>query len=438
MKPRKHHSLSTKFGLLLIASGIISVLFFFLANSISQSVINARYSDEDYIDQLTTERVKDFQKYVTDNRFSSSDKDAISQWVKNEPLSVMEIYRSNVLIFSSYAPESYDITGNTAEAPYYEWLDYHEIEFSDGKVQVLMEYNFALRYSVFATVIEVVLSSLLFLTLFLLGCRKTVQYIRQICRDIQGMEGGDLDTPVTIKGNDDLTTLSESLEAMRVAFSEQQEQSARAYAANQQLISEMSHDIRTPLTTLMIYTEILRYHKYESDEQLREYLIKIDAKAQQIKQLSQKLLEYSLMTKEAKVQLEEPAPIQCIFEESLYEMVSCISQYGYRCNVDWNFPPAGIAVYMPFIRRITDNITSNILKYADVSSDIRIWAFEEPDCIGICFENKKSSETNVSTSESSHIGLTVVRSLMEKMNGKAVVEQPYNRFLIILRFPKQE
>ena len=105
--------------------GIVFYVFFsafrfFICIMLMISVINARYSDEDYIDQLTTERVKDFQKYVTDNRLSSSDKDAISQWVKNEPLSVMEIYRSNVLIFSSYAPESYDITGNTAEAPYYE------------------------------------------------------------------------------------------------------------------------------------------------------------------------------------------------------------------------------------------------------------------------------------------------------------------------------
>ena len=270
MKPRKHHSLSTKFGLLLVASGIIAVLFFVLAHSISQNVISARYSDEAYIDQLTRERVDSFQQYVTENQLSTADKEAITRWVKSEPVSIMEIYRSNVLLFSSYAPESYDITGNTAEAPYYEWLDYYEIEFSDGKAHVLVEYNFALRYSVITTVIEVVLSSLLFLTLFLIGCRRTVKYIRQICRDIQGMEGGDLDTPVTVIGNDDLTTLSESLEAMRIAFSGQQEQSARAYAANQQLISEMSHDIRTPLTTLMIYTEILRYHKYESDEQLRE------------------------------------------------------------------------------------------------------------------------------------------------------------------------
>lgn len=45
----------------------------------------------------------------------------------------------------------------------------------------------------------------------------------------------------------------------------------------------MSHDLRTPLTTLLLYTEILRHHKYETEAQEGEYLAKIDGKARQIK-----------------------------------------------------------------------------------------------------------------------------------------------------------
>ena len=63
------------------------------------------------------------------------------------------------------------------------------------------------------------------------------------------MESGDLDRAITVRGGNDLTALAECLDAMRVAFRAQQEREAQTYAANQALISEMSHDLRTPSTT---------------------------------------------------------------------------------------------------------------------------------------------------------------------------------------------
>ena len=105
------------------------------------------------------------------------------------------------------------------------------------------------------------------------------------------MESGDLDSAITVKGNNELTTLAQGLDSMRKAFRAQQERETQFFAANQALISEMSHDLRTPLTSLLIYSEVLRYGKYQDQKQLLEYLDKIDDKAQQIKQLSENILE---------------------------------------------------------------------------------------------------------------------------------------------------
>ena len=221
---------------------------------------------------------------------------------------------------------------------------------------------------------------------------------------------------------------------MRLAFCDQQEQTARAFANNQQLISEMSHDLRTPLTTLKIYTEILRYHKYDSEEQMNAYLEKIDDKASQIKQLSENLLEYSLITKEQNIELEEPAPVQAVFEEPIYDMMACLAQYGYHCHFDGYYPIVRIAVHSPFIHRIMDNITSNILKYADIGKPILIMTEDDGNQINISFKNDVDIKTR--TPESSHIGITVIRSMMKKMNGSVTVKSHQDEFCIVLHFPK--
>ena len=148
------------------------------------------------------------------------------------------------------------------------------------------------------------------------------------------MEGGDLDHPITVRGSDELTTLASSLDSMRLTLRQQHEDEAAAAAKVKSLITEMSHDLRTPLTTLLLYTEILRHHKYETEAQQDEYLAKIDGKARQIKQLSDNLFEYALVTRDTVVQLDAPARFSQIFEEPLAEMVEMLQQRGFACALE--------------------------------------------------------------------------------------------------------
>ena len=436
MKQRKYHSLSMRFVILLLISGIISALFFFGVYSAAKAVIDARFSNPEYEQRKTQERVDSLKKYVEINNIAASDKKALSEWVKHEPLAIMEIYRDNILLYSSDMPDSYGASESSSESPYYDWLKYYRIEFADGEADVILSYDFAFRYSAIATIIAILLSALLFISLFLLGCKKTVRYIRQIAGEIQVMEAGDLSSPVTVKGNDDITLLAKSLDAMRLAFIEQKQETERSFANNQQLISEMSHDLRTPLTSLMIYTELLRYRKCDNEEQLNGYIEKINEKALQIKELSENILEYSIINKEQKVELNEPETVQSIFVDAVSELMICLEQYGYQCQFDGHFPEIYIAVHHPFIRRLMDNINSNIIKYAEVSEPVFIRTdYREPN-FSLSFDN--SVKKNAPSTDSTQIGMTVMKSMMEKMGGRLAVERLSGRFCVTLIFPKSE
>ena len=437
MTPKpKRFSISAQFLLVLVSTGALCVTLFFLLHFAVGAVLNHALIHSNWEEQATEQRVENFREYVAENNLSTSDTQAISAWTRGKPLILMEIYRDNVLIYSSYAPDSAALQSNSQVAPYYEWVPYYMVEFSDGYATVLLYCDDVYQFFALATLAEVVFCTLVFLGCFLVGCQGVVRYIRQLKREIQAMEAGDLSTPITVTGRNDLTSLAESLDAMRVALRTQQEQTAWTYAANQTLITQMSHDLRTPLTTLLLYTEILRYGKYQGPEQLAGYLNKIDAKAQQIKQLSENILEYSLTSRSGVVELEAPAPAKEVLLPWLEEAAAHLERCGFSCRTVFSLKEGRVAVHSPFLRRIGDNLTSNISKYASSQDPVELRAGEEPGRVWVTFSNVPDPEAQ--KVESTCIGLSSVRTMMEKMNGSAAVEQTDSRFRVTLRFPAQE
>ena len=439
-RKKTHQSILTQFFALLVGLGILCGGLFVVLNATVESVLENYLLSSVVLDTVIEERVNDFQDYVTENQVSATDSQALSQWMRGKPLTLMEIYRSNVLVYSSYASYSLAVEGDdftwTAtegeETPTYDWISYYSVEFSDGWGDVVLYSNDLYRYSTYATIAEVILCAVLFLAGFLIAFQRTVSYMRQISLEIQAMEGGDLNQPVTVRGDNDLTALAESLDAMRLAFRAQRERESSTYAANQALISQMSHDLRTPLTTLLIYTEILRYGKYQGEDQLRGYLDKIDEKAQQIKQLAENLLEYSLASQKRAVEMEPPAPAAEIFRPLLQETATFLEQYGYAFHWDLDFGEGRVAVHTPYLRRILDNLSSNILKYASLQEPISIQAREQEGVLALSFCNGlKDRDEPAGTC----VGLSSVEAMMEKMGGSSHAEQTGAAFQITLLFP---
>ena len=441
---KTHKSILAQFFLLLVGLGLLCGALFLVLHTTVGSALESYVYSSDFLSNVTEKRVNDLQEYVTENQVSATDSQALSQWMRGKPLTLMEIYRSNVLVYSSYASYSLAVEGGdftwTAtegeETPTYDWISYYTVDFADGQAEVVLYSNDLYRYSTYATIAEILLCAALFLLGFLVAFQRTVSYMRQISLEIQAMEGGDLGRPITVRGNNDLTALAESLDAMRLAFRTQQELEASTYAANQALISQMSHDLRTPLTTLLIYTEILRYGKYQGEEQLRGYLDKIDEKAQQIKQLAENLLEYSLASQNREVEMEPPAPAAGIFQPLLQETATFLEQYGYTFQWDLAFGEGKVAVHTPYLRRILDNLSSNILKYASLQEPVFIQAREQEGTLVFSFRNALKEREG--PTEGTCVGLSSVDAMMGKMGGSSHAEQTGTAFQITLVFPLSE
>ena len=432
---KKNHGLAKQFTALILLSGLCSALLLVGMQYALNKALRAYFSREEVQQRIAIEQLADLQAYIDENQLASTDWKEIDEWSHRHRNTMLGFYREGEEPYFSM-PRIYqgreDAQPGGQFQPF-EWLSFNSVRFSDGEAAVALYYNGVNAYYGIGCEILLGVVIVLFPAFFLFGSRKIIRYIVQLSEEIQAMEGGDLDHPITVQGSDELTTLASSLDSMRLTLRQQHEDEAAAAAKVKNLITEMSHDLRTPLTTLLLYTEILRHRKYETTAQAEDYLAKIDTKARQLKQLSDNLFEYALVTRDTVAVLDPPARFSQIFEEPLTEMVGELQERGFACALELGEEDDTLTVKEQYVRRILDNITSNLLKYADPAQDISVRFVKENGKAGLAFENAVLPGQH--RTDSTKVGLTSIETMMEKMHAECRIEQSDERFCITLLFP---
>ncbi len=422
--------LTMRFGALLLLALFSAAVFFTVLRFGGAAFLESYFEQTEFQQKCNEKRVSNLQSYIKKNGLSTKDTARITKWTKMQPMILLEIYRSNVLLYTSYAPE--EALENETAAPHYSWVSYYKVAFSDGDADVVIYADDSYRFFTLLTVVSLGLSVLVFLGIFLFGCQSLIRYICELSNEVQAMEGGNLDTPIPVRGNDELSSLAQSLDSMRKAFKDQKEYEAEMLRANQTMITQMSHDLRTPMTVLQIYTDILKYNRCRP-EQVNDYLIKIDRKVAQLKQLSENLFEYSLISREQTVTLEEPVFFRDALHDLLSEAVACLSEQGFRFEVQLDWPQKKVCIHPPYLKRIMDNITSNISKYAAKESPVQIRAGFEGMMVFLTFQNRIALQE--AEQDSTHIGITNIKTMMERMGGVCKVKRDDSVFRLELCFP---
>ena len=434
------HSLYFKLAGLLLAAVAVSGLFFVVINYAGEQMITKIFSDSSHIEKLSEAYIQDLQDYIDETKAASNDSEKLTEWVRKRKIVSIQVYKDEILTYDSNYPDA-AVEDAEAEGAYYEWEYYYTAEFADGTADVFLYGFFSYPLYSYAMTAEILLAVILLVAIVILGIRKPVRYIGRLKAECEILGSGDLDYQVTVQGKDELSLLARGLDNMRMALRESNEKEAELTAANRRMITEMSHDLRTPLTSLLIYTEILGKKAAKDPRQAMEYVSKIEKKARQIKRLSDNIFEYALITEETKAELGEPQTLRELFYDPLSEMTAYLGERGYMVELR---PDTGsgserrqIRVNEEYINRTMDNIVSNIEKYADKSMPVRIETIYTEEYGGLAFRNgiSCSMEDRRKTEGSTNIGLHNVEKMMKKMNGYFRVKQTENIFEITLIFP---
>ena len=195
--------------------------------------------------------------------------------------------------------------------------------------------------------------------LFLLLIQKKINYIKQLEREVKVLETGGLCHAVTVKGKDELASLAIGLNEMRSTLDNNFKMVQELSQANTDLVTELSHDLRTPLTALLLYLELLEKKKYKDEASMMQYLNKASEKAREVKTMSDDLFERFLITGDKDVKLESPCKPKYVFEDSLSDVIIFLESQGFQTASEIEWSSSKISVSSDYINRIMNNINSS-------------------------------------------------------------------------------
>lgn len=239
-----------------------------------------------------------------------------------------------------------------------------EIEFQDGIARIcLMSYQSLKFFSLYYLMVAVLNGAAVFLPVLIFAHRR-MKYLGNVRAEITVIGQGDMEHRVTVKGHDEISALAAELDDMRMTLKNSMENEQKVYRDKQELIRAVSHDLRTPLTALNGYLEIL-HRKKGREEDYPGYIRKCLEKTEEIRSLSDKMFEYALVfgnTGEIAMQAWTPAQ----FAEAVKEMAEELSVQGILISFRQGELPETVWEANPFlIRRLIWNLGSNIQRYGD-------------------------------------------------------------------------
>lgn len=426
--------LEKKLTLSIIFSLIISFSIAFLVNFIGENILYTYYDKTSFLQHKRMQVLPDFKEYIMENKISINDHKKIEKWTRDYKYIDIYIFKNNELVYNSNRYVSFYNSENLVKIPNIS-DNFYDVSFYDANAKVYIDCYFEYKYYYVTLFISVAIGLICFIIIMLTLIRKKISYIRTLENEIKILEGGDLNYTITINGNDELGFLAESINEMRKSFIERLQSENEAKSANSELITAISHDLRTPLTALLGYLDIIEYKKYKTTEKLMQYIHNSREKAYQIKSLSDKLFEYFLVFNNRNDLDLETFNVPEILDQLFQEEIFMLNHE----NFIFDFIPCSTVSYLDMnlisMRRVFDNIFTNLLKYADKSKLIKIEYFIRNEKLIIVIQNK--IDTNLKPVSSTGIGLKTCAKIIEMHKGKLYTEKTDDSFTITITIPVQ-
>ena len=429
---RRHdprHSIYTELAVLLLIAAAIASLFFAATYFGISSIIDYYTDRSGYTEKQRAASAFYLQEYVDENGISTDNINDLENFRRKKQVLMIQVIDDGQLIYDSELIGE-DLSTITMYFPA-ESDNYFPLKLTDKDVVVSIDGSFGYERSTKVLFLTIIMTVVVFIVTFLAGFRAKIEYIKKLHEEIALLEGGMLDYSITIEGQDELAALAVGLDDMRISFKHQLDEIEKLSHTNQKMITEISHDLRTPLTAVLLYAEILQNGKNLTDTQKIEYIDKIIKKIEHMKDLSDHLLTYSASSSAGPTVHVESTSAKAVFYDELSDLIGYLTEQGFEVIVEAAWSDAEINVNSEFIPRIINNISSNILKYADKAHPVIIRCGENDRYFCMSFMNVSSA---VEKQDSRGIGVGSVRSMMQQLGGSCEIHSTAEEYEIILSF----
>ena len=256
--------------------------------------------------------------------------------------------------------------------------------------------------------------------------------LRTLQKGGEAMADGDfsqsIDTRLLIG---DFKRYGQRMNDLRSGIEQAVQEQTKAERMKTELITNVSHDIKTPLTSIVNYVDLLQKEDVQS-EAAREYIAVLDRQSRRLKKLTEDLVEASKASSGALPVDLQPTDVSVLFDQIVGEYQERLADCRLTLVARPPEQPLTVCADGKLLSRVMDNLMSNICKYA--LEDTRVYAVASCDekTVTISLKNVSRAELNISPdelmerfvrgdasrhTEGSGLGLSIAGSLVQLMGG---------------------
>ncbi|MFT8352275.1 histidine kinase dimerization/phospho-acceptor domain-containing protein [Clostridium saccharoperbutylacetonicum] len=240
----------------------------------------------------------------------------------------------------------------------------------------------------------------------------------------------------------------ENLQKIQGGFKKAVDEEVKSQKMKTDLISNVSHDLKTPLTSIITYVDLLKNKDITEDER-KSYINTLDRKSQRLKFLIEDLFEVSKATSGNITLNLVKVDIVELMKQTQIELEDKINNSGLK--IKNNFSSSKIILELDSQKtfRIFENLLNNVVKYAMKNSRVYVDINEFEDSVEITIKNMSAEEISFNSfdiverfqrgdksrnTEGSGLGLAIVKSFVEAQGGNFNIEVDGDLFKAIIIF----
>ena len=270
---------------------------------------------------------------------------------------------------------------------------------------------------------------------------------------LKKINSGDLEYTLGNVGEREVKELVENIDKIKEGYKIALNEKVRNEKLKTELISNVSHDLKTPLTSIINYVNILNDPNI-TEEERKDYLDILDRNSKRLKSLIEDLFEASKLNSGKMKMEKEPLDIISLVYQGIGEYSNLYEEKNIEFKVNSNEEEIILDLDGKLMSRVFENLIVNALKYSLNDTRVYIDIMSKENSVEISFKNISNYELDFNTEdiferfnradksrnssiEGSGMGLAITKSIVELHNGSIKIEVEGDMFKIYLTMPKK-
>ena len=279
------------------------------------------------------------------------------------------------------------------------------------------------------------LSILFFFGYYILLSAPMVKYLREILNGVERIKNGDLNTEIAVRSSGELRELAMAINTMQAELKVSIDKEREAEHIKDELITNVAHDLRTPLTSVIGYLNLLRQSEQLPEETGQKYIEIAYNKAERMEGLVNDLFDYTRYEKNKISMSKHPLELKQFMEQIIDEFYPSLREHQLECYTIFAPEKVYISGDGELLARAFGNLMANAIKYGADGKQIRVEVgtipqkklarvaitnygqiISQQDLTKI-FDKFYRVDTSRTKGEGTGLGLSIAKNIFEMHNG---------------------